>query len=54
MLYTGCAPDEFLCPQGSRFNINPCISDMYLCDGTVDCFGGTDEENCEGMKNFEL
>ena len=35
-----CHPGQFKCDDGS------CISDIYVCDATVDCDDGTDENAC--------
>jgi len=37
---TTCAPDQFQCDQ------TLCIPASYLCDDSMDCSDGTDEEGC--------
>ena len=37
-----CSEDEFMCKNGQK-----CIPNRYICDRDLDCFDGTDQENCE-------
>ena len=51
--YVVCSlqPVQPTCPPAYVKCNNGCISDLFLCDGKVDCDNGEDEQNCSHLCN---